>query len=125
MRSPWTATGGWCTILAVIFAARRSATKLLPLLIVLWLAFAVLGGVVFLPQHAGLDSGSGHEAGLGICAATAAVLFVAVARRPRRPAPTIARVPLAAPPGAGCAIQWVATRPPAVPLRRTLQVFLN
>lgn len=125
VRRPWTATGGWCTIPAVIFAARRSATKLLPLLVVLWLAFAVLGGVVFLPQHAGLDSGSGHEAGLGICAATAAALFVAVARRPRRPAPTIDRVPLTAPLDAGRSTREVATRPPAVPLWRTLQVFLN
>ena len=109
----------------MIFAARRSVARLLPPLVVLWLAFAVLGGIVFLPQHAGLDSGSAHETGLGICAATAAALFVAVARRPRRPAPAPGRVPLAAVPGAGRPTRRVATGPPVVPLRRTLQVFLN
>lgn len=119
----WTATGRWCTISAVIFAARRSTAKLLPGLVVLWLAFAVLGGIVFLPQHAGVDSYSAHDGGLGLCAATAAALFVAVARRVRRPAPTICRV--SPTPPVRCPARRVATRPPTVPLRRTLQVFLN
>ena len=102
------------------------ATTLLPVLVVLWLAFAVLGGVVFLPQHAGLDSGSAHDAGLGICAATAAAVFGAVARRPRRPQPSTRPFPVAPALFAVCPARRgaFAARPSAVPLRRTLQVFL-
>lgn len=109
----------------MIFAARKSVAKLLPPLVVLWLAFAVLGGVVFLPQHAGLDAEGAGEAGLGLCAATAAVLFVAVARRPLRPAPAAHPARSGAAPLSVRPALWAAPRPPTVPLRQTLQVFLN
>ena len=98
-------------------------------LVVLWLAFAVMGGAVFLPQHTGVDvdrkAESSQEVGLGFCAATAAVLFVAIARRPRRqtlsaacPSQTSTSRAGKRPAGGS------APRPPSVPLRRTLQVFL-
>lgn len=128
-RPPWTTAGGWCTIPAVILAARRSVTRALPPLVVLWLAFAVLGGVVFVPQHQGpFDADHGPDAGL--CAATAAVLFVAIVRPSRRPVAPVGRTPRRTPltaratPSHGRHPRRAMPRPPSVPLRRTLQVFL-
>ena len=98
--------------------------RLLPPLVVLWLAFAVVGGIVFLPQHTGLDADRAHDAGLGLCAATAAAIFAAVARRPRWPAPVRCER-RSSPPVRHHAAGRAVPRAPAVPLRRTLQVFLN
>ncbi len=101
----------------------------MPPLVVLWLAFAVMGGAVFLPQHAGLDADrdaeSSQEAGLGLCAATAAVLFVAIARRPRRPASSLKREPPTPSPRVVVRpAKGVATLPPYASLRSALQAFL-
>ncbi len=121
----WTATGGWCTIPAVILATRKWVTKLLPSLVILWLAFVVVGGAVLLPQHSGLDADRADKAGLGLCAATAAAVFAAVARRPRRPACSSWRSCQTPPSCPDHTVGRTVPLPPAVPLRQTLQVFLN
>ena len=94
-------------------------------MVVLWLAFAVLGGVAFLPQHTGLDADPVQGPGLGLCAATAAAIFAAVARWPRPPSFKAGRACRSAPSVRRPAAGRAAPRAPAVPMRRTLQVFLN
>lgn len=58
----------------MMFAARKAAVRLLPLLVVVWATFAVLGGALYLAKHSGPPQDSLAEAGMGLCAATAALL---------------------------------------------------
>lgn len=65
----------------MMFAARIAAVRLLPLLVVVWVTFAVLGGALYLAKHSGPPQDS--LAGMGLCAATVALLVGVRARRPR------------------------------------------
>lgn len=66
-----------------MFAARKAAMRLLPFLVVVWATFAVLGGALYLAKHSGPPQDSLAEAGMGLCAATVALLVGVRARRLR------------------------------------------
>ena len=56
---------------------RGIACRVLPLLVVVWMAFTVFGGAMYVAKHAKPSEHSVAKAGMGLCAATAAILFSA------------------------------------------------
>lgn len=106
----------------MMFAARKAALRLLPLLVVVWATFAVLGGALYIAKRSGVPQDSLVEAGIGLCAATVALLAGVRAWRPRRdhadtPSPG-ARIFRAVAP-----VARAFPSPPVVSLTRLLQVF--
>jgi hypothetical protein len=71
----------------VMVLARKSARKLLPLVLIAWAAFVALGGAAYLAHQSEeyVTAGSAASAGLGLCALTVAALFCASTPRPRIP----------------------------------------
>ena len=105
-------------------AMRKTALKVLPLLVVLWATLAVLGGPVVLAKKAGeADGGSATEAGLGLCAVTIALLLSRGVRR--RAVPLTTRTPLIDAPRLRPprALAHPEPPPPGVPILKLLRVL--
>ena len=106
----------------VVFEMRNMAQAILPLLVVVWATFAVLGGAVYLAKHTGPEQATAGT-GIGLCAVTVAVLFKKGVGRVRPPRAT---VPL---PGVPVRSFRVSLNPPvdftpaSSSLTRLLQVF--
>lgn len=65
---------------------RNIALRLLPLLVVVWATVAVLGGAIYLANHAGPpDAGTATKAGLGLCAVSVAIFAGKAVRRVAAP----------------------------------------
>lgn len=106
-----------------MYLIRNIAFRVLPLLVVVWMAFAVLGGALYLAEHGDSSGDSLVKAGVGLCAATAAVLFATRAGGVRVPSPDIKWVPLYLGPRPSKIISRNASAPLVIPLRPLLQVF--
>jgi len=71
-----------------VLGVRKTALRVLVLIVVVWAALAVIGGAVYVAKRGG-DSGHGaaiKKTGLGLCAVTVAVLLgkgMGCVRRPR------------------------------------------
>jgi hypothetical protein len=111
-----------------MFGMRKVALKALPLLLVAWTFFALMGGSLHAAEQGGVSSDSVVESALGVCAATAATLSVAALLRSgigrlRAFAPA-RRLP---PQTAGQAMPhpraYSEPSPPATPTRILLQVI--
>lgn len=102
---------------------RNTAFRVLPLLMVVWMAFAVLGGALYLAEHEGPSGDSLVKAGVGLCAATAAVLFATGADKVRGPSLDIIRVPVDLGLSSSKVIARGAAAPLVIPLTPLLQVF--
>lgn len=81
---------------------RRTALKVLPLLVVVWASVAVVGGALHLARSADPpDAGSAAKAGLGLCAVSVAIFAGKAVRRAAvppilaglRPVPVLRRPP--------------------------------
>lgn len=73
-----------------VLRLRNIAFGLLPLLVVIWVTVAVLGGAIYLAKHADPpDAGGVAEAGLGLCAVSVAI-FAGKAVRRLAPPPFVA-----------------------------------
>ncbi|MDQ3637224.1 MAG: hypothetical protein M3426_04420 [Actinomycetota bacterium] len=58
------------------------ALRLLPVLVVVWATVAVLGGAIYLANHADPpDGGNAAKAGLGLCAVSVAIFAGKAVRR--------------------------------------------
>lgn len=69
-----------------MFGLRNIALRLLPVLVVVWATVAVLGGAVYLANHADPpDAGDAAKAGLGLCAVSVAIVVGRAVRRARIP----------------------------------------
>lgn len=66
---------------------RRLTLAVVPLVILLWTTFVVLGGAMYVSEHADVDQGQAVKTGLGLCAATVALLSSGITRVPSPPAP--------------------------------------
>ena len=95
---------------------RNIALRLLPVLVVVWAAVAVLGGAIYLANHAGPPDGeTAAKGGLGLCAVSVAVIVGRAVRRvtipplvagllpafAARPPIVLARSALSGPPATG------------------------
>lgn len=88
-----------------MFAGRKAAFKVLPLLVVLWANLAIVGGAVHLANESeAATPDAAMKSGLGLCAVSVALLMSTKVRRvrvpelarkllPRRPAPLRASYP--------------------------------
>lgn len=93
------------------------------MLVVVWMAFVVLGGALYLAKHGEPSGDSFVKAGIGLCAATAAALFATGAGKVRAPSPDLDWTPLYSRPSFSRTIIRGASTPLVVPLRPLLQVF--
>lgn len=65
-----------------MFAVRKAALKVLPLLVVLWATLAIVGGAVHLVNKSeAATQDAAVKAGLGLCALSVALLMSTRARR--------------------------------------------
>lgn len=64
---------------------RHIALRVLPLLVLVWMSFAVLGGAVYTVKHGETSVGSLAKTGMGLCAAAVAILFSAGSGKARPP----------------------------------------
>lgn len=66
-----------------VFRLRNIASRLLPVLVVVWATVAVLGGAIYLANHdAGPPDGeTAAKAGLGLCAVSVAIFAGKAVRR--------------------------------------------
>lgn len=101
---------------------RNIALKVLPLLVLVWMSFAVLGGAVYTVKH-GTSGDSLAKTGMGLCAASMAILFSAGYRKIRPPARYKRYLPL----NVGLSFSRVPPRsvsaPFVIPLAPLIQVF--
>lgn len=93
------------------------------MLVVVWMAFVVLGGALYLAKHGEPSGDSLVKAGVGLCAATAAALFATGAGKVRAPSPDLNWTPLYSGPSFSKTIVPDASAPLVIPLRPLLQVF--
>lgn len=78
---------------------RNIALRLLPLLVVVWATVAVLGGAIYLANHAGPPDGeTAAKAGLGLCAVSVAIFAGKAVRRVVPPPFAAGLRPVIAPP---------------------------
>ena len=74
----------------VVLRVRKTAFRLIPVLVVVWATVAVLGGAIYLANHAGPSDGDdAAKAGLGLCAVSVAI-FAGRAVRRLMPPPFVA-----------------------------------
>lgn len=93
----------------VVLRLRNIALRLLPLLVMVWATVAVLGGALYLANHADPpDTGDAAKAGLGLCAVSVAVIVGRAVRRVTIPPLAVRLLPA------------FAARPPRGPGRNTL-----
>jgi hypothetical protein len=60
-----------------MFATRKIARELLPLVVIAWATFVILGGALKAVERGGSpDEGAAMSAGLGLCAVSVAAVFV-------------------------------------------------
>lgn len=66
----------------VVLRVRKTAFRLMPVLVVVWATVAVLGGAIYLANHAGPSDGDdAAKAGLGLCAVSVAIFAGRAVRR--------------------------------------------
>lgn len=106
-----------------MYLIRNIAFRLLPLLVVVWMAFVVLGGALYLAEHGDSSGDSLVKAGVGLCAATAAVLLATGAGKVLVPSPYIKWIPLYLGLRSSKIMVRGASAPLVIPLRPLLQVF--
>lgn len=101
---------------------RYIALKVIPLLVLVWMSFAVLGGAVYTVKH-GTSGDSLAKTGMGLCAASVAILFSAGSRKVRPPARYKRYLPL----NIGLCFSRVTPQgvsaPFVIPLAPLIQVF--
>lgn len=102
---------------------RNIAFRVLPLLVVVWMAFAVLGGALYLAEHGKSSGDSLAKTGVGLCAATAAVVFATRAGKVRGPSLDVKWMPLSLGLRSSKIIVRGASAPLVIPLAPLLQVF--
>lgn len=69
-----------------MISMRSIARELLPLVVLAWATFAILGGAIEIGKHgSAADEGSVATAGLGLCALTLAIVLTDGLRNFRRP----------------------------------------
>jgi hypothetical protein len=68
-----------------MFAVRKAALKILPLLVVLWATLAIVGGAVHLVNKSEAAQDAAVKTGLGLCAVSVALLMSTKVRRVRVP----------------------------------------
>ena len=110
----------------VVLTLRNIAIRLLPVLVVVWATVAVLGGAIYLANHAGPpDGGTAAKAGLGLCAVSVAIFAGRGIRRMAVP-PLVAglRPMLVAPSPRSGVVHGVLSGPPATgpPIFRLLRI---
>ncbi len=108
-----------------VFRLRKIAFGVLPVLVVVWATVAVLGGAIYLANHAD-PPGDAAKAGLGLCAVSVAVVAGRAVRRAAVPpfAAGFRPVPVPSRPQ-GWLPYGVVSGPPATgpPVFVLLQVF--
>ncbi len=107
----------------VLQTMRNIAFRVLPLLVVVWMAFAVFGGALYTVKHGEPSGDSLVKTGIGLCAATAAILFSGGPGKVRPPAPDKKYLPLGIGPRSSQVVSYGASAPLVVPLAPLLQVF--
>lgn len=112
-----------CMITGIVFAMRKISKRVLPLLVMVWATFVVLGGALYLAKHGGITEDSAVSAGMGLCAATAAILFGAGVGRPRGRRPENTLVWKATRLRKACPLRYAVCSSPTVSLTRLLLVF--
>ncbi|CAN5555093.1 hypothetical protein BH24ACT21_BH24ACT21_02570 [soil metagenome] len=94
------------------------------MLVVVWMAFAVFGGALHLAKDSEPPAkDSLVKTGIGLCAATAAVMFSAGIRKFRPPSPDTRYFPLDVGLRSSKVLPDGASPPLVVPLAPVLQVF--
>lgn len=107
---------------------RKAALRALPLLVMVWALFAVTSGSLHAADQGGVSSDSVVESALGVCAATAATMSVAILLKggvARLKATFYGRrlPPETAGPGEPRPRAYREPPPPATPMRILLQVM--
>lgn len=74
-----------CVMVSTMFTMREIAREVLPLVVIAWATFVILGGALKAVEKSGSpDEGAAVSAGLGLCAVSvAAVLSTGLAKRVR------------------------------------------
>ena len=108
----------------VVLGLRNIALRLLPVLVVVWATVAVLGGAIYLVNHAD-PPGDAAKAGLGLCAVSVAVIVGRAVRRVTIPPLVAGLLPASAARPPIALARGVLSGPPATgpPFFVLLQVF--
>lgn len=109
----------------VVLGLRNIALRLLPVLVVVWATVAVLGGAIYLVNHADPpDAGDAAKAGLGLCAISVAVVAGRAVRRASIPPLVAGLLPAFAARPPGGPVFSNLSGPPATgpPIYKLLQV---
>lgn len=112
--------------MGVVSTLRKMAPRILPLLVLIWTAFVVLGGAAYIAKHSGADTAEDAAmagTGMGLCAATAAILFKRGVGRLRMPRSPVLLPGLATSARLVAGFLPVLTLHPPPPLPQLLQVF--
>lgn len=110
-------------IAATVFATREISKSVPPVLAPVWAAFVVLGGAIYLAEHGGIAGDSAVSVGVGLCAATAAVLFGAGGGQARARRPASAPVRKVTRPRNAGPLRYAVRSSPSVSLTLLLLVF--
>ncbi len=105
----------------MMLSMRKGAFRVLPLVVVIWAALAVVGGGYHLAKEASMQD-SAAKAGLGLCALSVALLVRAGVRRVQQPWPVGKCEPVNTPLRVARPAAHRKPPPPGAPTLQLLQV---